>query len=183
MNIFEELQSDILGSVPLATVLRKAHVLAYQLKTPELKQWVDHELNGYANQAEDLPEYRKISTTTYGTFRTVAWQTNNQQVPGYMLPKALSGSADTYPVHRVFASWNQCWKAWMVSEQTVSWHLGLPMSLNTSPRWSMKACTASKPKAVLDQLAQAKQLVEGISAAAGLVTALTKAIELVHTLF
>jgi len=42
---------------PLTVLLRQCIVLAYDLKNEGLKEWANHELNGYPDPAK-VPEYR-----------------------------------------------------------------------------------------------------------------------------
>ncbi|QIE29510.1 AbiTii (plasmid) [Caballeronia sp. SBC1] len=55
---------DLLSSesANLADALFKAKVLAYRMGQPELKAWIDSELNGYPDGA-DLPPYRVLAIT------------------------------------------------------------------------------------------------------------------------
>lgn len=67
MGLLTEIQRDIINpSISTAATLRKAQILAYQLNNPELKNWVDWELNGYPTQEKEfetfinkIPSYRK----------------------------------------------------------------------------------------------------------------------------
>ena len=64
-----QIRDDILNpDIKLADILRKAKVLAYRLDLPELKQWADYELDGYADSDVELPYYRRITTSSFGTF-------------------------------------------------------------------------------------------------------------------
>ena len=48
---FEQIQIDLLNpDASLSTVLRKARVLASQLKSKELQGWVEQELEGYKTE-------------------------------------------------------------------------------------------------------------------------------------
>lgn len=68
MEILPQIQSDLLDpTVPLSAILRKAKVLASQLKSEELARWVDRELDGY-DDIHDLPDYRRLATTVAGTW-------------------------------------------------------------------------------------------------------------------
>jgi hypothetical protein len=59
-GIVLELQRDCLdGQVSVATILRKAKVIASKLELRELRQWIDSELDGYECSMEDLPPHRK----------------------------------------------------------------------------------------------------------------------------
>jgi hypothetical protein len=88
MNLFDEIQSDVLSDVPLSTVLRKGKVLAYRLKNQEFKDWIEHELNGYDDE-DSLPEYRKISTHSEGNFINSAWKMNDAPIPMNNIPREL----------------------------------------------------------------------------------------------
>jgi len=68
MELLGQLQRDLLDEeVSLSTILRKARVLASHLHSAELGEWVARELDGY-KQAEDLPDYRVISTSCFGVW-------------------------------------------------------------------------------------------------------------------
>lgn len=57
-----QLQADALDpNVRIADLLRKAKVVASKLELRDFKEWVELELDGYAN-TDDLPDYRKIYT-------------------------------------------------------------------------------------------------------------------------
>jgi hypothetical protein len=88
MSLFDEIQDEILSSVPLSTVLRKAKVLAYRLKNQEFKDWVEHELNGYDDQSS-LPEYREISTHSLGNFINSGWKMTDVPIPTNNIPREL----------------------------------------------------------------------------------------------
>lgn len=89
MTIFTELQADIVGTITLSTVLRKAKVLAYRLQNTDFKNWVDFELDGYYGHADQLPEYRAFQTASFGTFRNMAWMQKNVPIPMEMLPEDI----------------------------------------------------------------------------------------------
>lgn len=88
MSLFDEIQTEILSFTPLSTVLRKAKVLAYNLKNQEFKDWVEHELNGYEDK-DSLPEYRKISTHSQGNFINSAWKMDDAPIPPNNIPREL----------------------------------------------------------------------------------------------
>ena len=59
-GIVLELQSDALDiNVDIATLLRKAFLVARKLKLSEFEEWVNHEINGYQNHSE-CPDYREV---------------------------------------------------------------------------------------------------------------------------
>jgi len=68
-NIINQIQKDILNpETSVSTILRKAKVLASNLKNEEFKAWVDNELNGYFKDNNDIPNYRKSRALTFGNF-------------------------------------------------------------------------------------------------------------------
>jgi hypothetical protein len=83
MSLISEIRDDILNTaVPLASILRKAKVLAYKLKSEELKTWVDQELSGYGGVSPDgLPDYRRFRVRSYCTFTNGFWVLSNQPAP------------------------------------------------------------------------------------------------------
>lgn len=89
MNLFDDIQSDIVGNASLTTILRKAKVLAYRLGNEEFKSWVDSELSGYQGSETSFPDYRKIQTNSIGNFENMAWRHTNQQIPISVLPDDL----------------------------------------------------------------------------------------------
>ncbi len=65
---FKQLIDDVADeSQPLSGILLRARVLASDLKTPELRDWVKSELDGYASR-DDLPAYRVLYPQFFGTF-------------------------------------------------------------------------------------------------------------------
>lgn len=67
-DIIENIQRDILDpAVPVNTILLKAKVLAHQLKNDRFRQWVKHELDGYPDEMDDIPDYRIIGTQLLAT--------------------------------------------------------------------------------------------------------------------
>ena len=67
-SLVAQLQEEVVDSrVPISDMLRKAKILASRLNNKDLKRWVDAELKGYDN-ADDLPEYRKLDSPNLGTF-------------------------------------------------------------------------------------------------------------------
>jgi AbiTii len=69
MGLLREIQDEVIDADrPLASVLRKARVLAAELDNEPLRQWASHELNGYPEEAA-LPPYRAgRPVTVRGTF-------------------------------------------------------------------------------------------------------------------
>lgn len=73
----------------LSAILRKCLILAAQLKSDELKNWVLKELEGYEN-LEDVPPYRTLRVTAKGLFLG-GWgaQINDQPLPSSVLRKLI----------------------------------------------------------------------------------------------
>ncbi len=68
MSLLRGIQEAAVDSkTDLADVLRKCKVLSFRLKSPELKAWIDDELNGYKTR-ESLPDYRVLRVMTLGHF-------------------------------------------------------------------------------------------------------------------
>lgn len=59
-SIVLELQKEITNcDCDIASVLRKAHIIAVKLNLTEFDDWITKELNGYDNY-DDIPDYREI---------------------------------------------------------------------------------------------------------------------------
>jgi AbiTii len=69
MGLLREIQDEVIDADRLlASVLRKARVLAAELDNEPLRQWASHELNGYPDEAA-LPPYRAMRPVPVrGTF-------------------------------------------------------------------------------------------------------------------
>jgi hypothetical protein len=79
VNQLVELVSN--EDTPLSKCLLKAQVLASELDSSELKQWVTQELNGYPQSCE-VPSYRCLTAIYYGHFDGVF----GARVSGVVLP-------------------------------------------------------------------------------------------------
>jgi hypothetical protein len=55
------------------------------MKVPDLEEWVDRELNGYGDQRDGIPDYRKGNCHAFGNFRGFAHQLNNSPIPSLLL--------------------------------------------------------------------------------------------------
>lgn len=99
MEILRQIQSDILDQgVHVSVILRKAKVLAAQLDSRELGEWVSAELDGY-NSFEDLPDYRKLHTSIAGQWTNGYWMVNNHSVPLFKIEdKEFTKKLTLYPV-------------------------------------------------------------------------------------
>lgn len=95
MILIQELQDDILDpKTSLSSVLRRAKVLAFDLKNEEFKKWVDNELNGYSNENE-IPDYRKTLAYNFGHFiDSFGRQIKNAPIPTLNLPEPFKKFAE-----------------------------------------------------------------------------------------
>jgi hypothetical protein len=86
MDLLDEIVSlSCDSSQPISDVLRKCLVLAYHLKNDRLKEWVEKELNGFAED-DELPSYREVSAISKGFFLgAFGSEIRNQPIPPGML--------------------------------------------------------------------------------------------------
>jgi hypothetical protein len=80
--------------IPLRSILRQAHILAYQLENNSFKHWVNYELNGYPNDFEDfdelwnsLPSYRKLDAEIRANGIQGFYKFTNMPVVAEFIPK------------------------------------------------------------------------------------------------
>lgn len=91
MGLLREIQDEVIDADrPLASVLRKARVLAAELDNEPLRHWANHELNGYPEEAE-LPPYRaERPVPVLGTFAgPYGSQANNVPIPPQSVDERL----------------------------------------------------------------------------------------------
>ena len=68
MNLLYEIRSDLTNETAgISNTLRKARVLAHELRSPELTEWVRFETAGYPND-DAVPSYRRFALPVFGTF-------------------------------------------------------------------------------------------------------------------
>lgn len=94
-NLVEEIKNDIVNEkVSLSTALRKAKLLAFELKSDDFRKWVHSELSGYESKSE-IPNYRKIMAQNLGTFSGPFRSTiKNMMIPTYNLPDSVKEFAE-----------------------------------------------------------------------------------------
>jgi len=81
MEILPQIQADLLDpDVPLSAILRKAKVLASELRSDELAMWVAQELDGY-EEPNELPDYRLLPTALSGTWTNGYHALKNRGLP------------------------------------------------------------------------------------------------------
>ena len=68
MSLIDDIRSDLISeSSSVSNTLRKAKILASELGSPEFREWVDSEINGYADMKK-VPSYRRSQTYNFGNF-------------------------------------------------------------------------------------------------------------------
>ena len=83
--MISQIQAHIIDpEFPLSTILREAKVLASQIDSNELDEWISRELNGYADVSV-LPDYRILATVTSGTWTNGYSKANNYGVPMFKI--------------------------------------------------------------------------------------------------
>lgn len=95
MSLINEIKSELTSqTVPIADTLRKAKILASQIKLEEFKQWLKYELDGYPNK-QSLPEYRKMMAHNIGTFSgPFNSMARNVPIPTANLPESVKEFAE-----------------------------------------------------------------------------------------
>jgi hypothetical protein len=101
-----QIRNDALNAdIRLSDILRKAKVLAYRLGIPDLKQWVNYELDGYEGSNVELPDYRCIATASYGTYSGFGGaRLENYPVPSLGLPTFLQERVETIEIRQGIAA-------------------------------------------------------------------------------
>ncbi|UZX45511.1 hypothetical protein A6U84_25920 (plasmid) [Agrobacterium sp. 13-2099-1-2] len=93
MSLLLEIQNDAVSDkIPVLTLLRKLLVLASNLKSDVLEEWVRFEMNGYPAEAE-VPKYRQIEMYFKVTGANMAYQITNAPVPSTAV-KVVTGKKD-----------------------------------------------------------------------------------------
>ena len=87
MTLLRKIQEAAVSSgTPIGDLLRNCKVLAARLRSQELENWVDYELNGYPNK-ESLPAYRVCKTACAGHFSgPFGSSLKNAEIPPHLLP-------------------------------------------------------------------------------------------------
>lgn len=87
MSLLREIQDEVAQkSDDTTTILRKCKILAARLKSGQLAQWVDCELNGYP-KAQPIPGYRRLTVIYYASFANSAWQVPKTPIPSKIVPE------------------------------------------------------------------------------------------------
>ncbi|WP_421580667.1 hypothetical protein [Shinella sp. M31] len=88
MGLLTEIQNDALSdTTPVATLLRKVLVLASNIDSDLLEDWVRHELHGYPADVE-VPKYRTMGIAFKASGATIAAQYNNMPIAQLVVERA-----------------------------------------------------------------------------------------------
>jgi hypothetical protein len=93
-----ELKKAILDpNIPLSATLRHAKVLAVELNSCDMEEWVDKEMNGYDSEKDTIPKYRELPIQSIGDFAG-PYQSGlkNAPIPTFCLPEHLREWAETH---------------------------------------------------------------------------------------
>lgn len=101
MSLIKEIESDILNSeIKLSSILRKAMVLASDLRNEKFKKWINNELNGYQKGSEEIPNYRRIYAPSFGHFLgSFGVQMKNIPIPTLTLQEKIKEFINELPIH------------------------------------------------------------------------------------
>ncbi|MBA5804445.1 hypothetical protein [Rhizobium changzhiense] len=93
MGLLAEIQNDaVTDATPVATLLRKVLVLASNLDSSVLEDWVRHELHGYPRGVE-IPEYRRLEMSFKWSGRNPVCQVNGLVVASGVI-RHVTGKED-----------------------------------------------------------------------------------------
>jgi AbiTii len=113
MGLLREIQDEVIDSDRLlASVLRKARVLAAELDNEPLRQWASHELNGYPDEAA-LPPYRALRPVPVrGTFAgPFGRQVENMPIPPQSVDERLRDMLFTFAFTEPVAAYEEALRA------------------------------------------------------------------------
>lgn len=87
MALLHDIQAALLDdTIGVGSALLKLRFLAARLDADILEEWVQHEIEGYPDDAP-IPDYRIAQVTYKGTFADMAWQLNDVSIPGHLIAK------------------------------------------------------------------------------------------------
>lgn len=88
MSLLRNIQeSAIDANESISVLLRQCKILAARLGSPEFKNWVEYELNGYAEN-DDIPKYRIMTVMCKGHFvGPFGSSLNNVEIPSRSIPE------------------------------------------------------------------------------------------------
>ena len=108
MSLLKDIQDAVVDSnSDLPTILRKCRILASRLKNTELKNWVQHELDGYPDESE-LPDYRKAKSQSKGHFSgPFGSGMKNAPIPSISIPEKFRHTIENLEIRQGISSLNE----------------------------------------------------------------------------
>lgn len=99
MALLHDIQAALLDDdIGVGSILLKLRFLASKLDADILEEWVQHEIEGYPDNAR-IPDYRNAHITYTGTFANMAHQINNVSIPRYLIEKYAGKEWLTLEIH------------------------------------------------------------------------------------
>jgi hypothetical protein len=94
VSLLKEIETGACSSdVDLAMLLRKCQVFMSRIGNKSAEEWVDHELNGYPDDAP-VPAYRVLPVQLKGSFLGAFRKAEDFTIPPALVPKHLRGSIE-----------------------------------------------------------------------------------------
>jgi hypothetical protein len=104
-----ELATD--NQQPLPVLLRQCIVLGHELKNADLKDWANHELNGYPDGLK-VPDYRIVRAGATGTFNAgYMFPTIRRPIPAAILEETHRWAAETVHLSESVSAYETALKA------------------------------------------------------------------------
>lgn len=72
-SLITDLQKDIFENKDVKSILNKALVISNELELKEFNEWINLELNGYEDNLDKLPSYRKLECEVRGDAIAPTW--------------------------------------------------------------------------------------------------------------
>ena len=96
--LLDEIQAEAVeASSDLGTLLRKCKVLASQLGSQPVEQWILWEANGYPEHDAELPLYRQLPVQILGSFIGAFRKAERLPIPPALLPQDIRGGLTNVP--------------------------------------------------------------------------------------
>ena len=99
MNLLVSVRAGLTSdSAQMANILRQARVLAHEYRSPELREWVGFELNGYTDESK-VPSYRQFILPVLGNFHgPFRRRMSGVTISAIGLPEPAKGMAETLTI-------------------------------------------------------------------------------------
>ena len=132
MGLLDDIRDDLIGqSTNVASTLRKAMVLSHDFQSPELREWVGFELNGYPDSVQ-LPTYRQLTLPLAGIFHgPFHSRMTDVTISAAGLPQQAREFAHSLPVREGIAALEET-----LASGENEFHRTLPVEVTALPRES-----------------------------------------------